>query len=140
MKFNDIKAGEFISTTMYLKVVSKTKDGVMVKNTQGQEFEVRGTNLLETTFKSASQFADTKKVTRTDLAEIMVNLGDQVFQVNFDKQDGTNRLLTGYKVSTENLMGRVNAIDLEVTGFAQRQIDLRTIKSLIVNNVKYQVK
>lgn len=140
MKFNDIKSGEYLSTTMYLKVVSKTKDGVMVKNTQGQEFEVRGTNLLETTFKSAAQFADTKKVTRTDLADILVNLGDQVFTVNFDKQDGTNRTLVGYKVSTENLMGRVNAIDLEVTGYAQRQIDLRTIKSLIVNNVKYQVK
>jgi hypothetical protein len=140
MKFNEIKSGEYLSTTMYLKVVNKTKDGVIVKNTQGQEFEVRGTNLLETTFKSAAQFVDTKKVTRTDLADILVNLGDQVFQVNFDKQDGTNRTLVGYKVSTENLMGRVNAIDLEVTGYAQRQIDLRTIKSLIVNNVKYQVK
>lgn len=140
MKFNDIKSGEYISTTMYLKVVSKTKDGVMVKNTQGQEFEVRGTNLLETTFKSASQFETTKKVTRTELAETLVNLGDQVFTANFDKQDGSNRTLVGYKVSTENLMGRVNVVDLEATGNTLRQIDLRTIKSLIVNNVKYVVK
>ena len=140
MKFNDIKAGEFISTTMYLQIVKKTKDGVMVKNSQGQEFEVRGTNLLETTFKSASQCENTKKVTRTELAEILVNLGDQVFTVNFDKQTGENRTLIGYKVSTENLMGRVNVIDLEVTGHNLRQVDLRTIKSLIVNNVKYVVK
>ena len=140
MKFNDIKSGEFISTTMYLQVVKKTKDGVMVKDSQGQEFEVRGTNLLEKTFKSASQFESTKKVTRTELAEILVNLGDQVFTVNFDKQTGENRTLVGYKVSTENLMGRVNVVDLEVTGHNLRQVDLRTIKSLIVNNVKYVVK
>lgn len=140
MKFNEIKTGEYISTTMYLQVVKKTKDGVMVKNSQGQEFEVRGTNLLETTFKSAAQFETTKKVTRTELAETLVNLGDQVFTVNFDKQTGENRTLVGYKVSTENLMGRVNVVDLEATGHNLRQVDLRTIKSLIVNNVKYVVK
>jgi hypothetical protein len=112
----------------------------MVKDSQGQECEVRGTNLLETTFKSASQFETTKKVTRTELAEILVNLGDQVFTVNFDKQTGENRTLVGYKVSTENLMGRVNVVDLEVTGHNLRQVDLRTIKSLIVNNIGYFVK
>lgn len=140
MKYSEIKSGDYISTTMYLKVVSKTKEGVMVQDPKGQQFEVRGTNLLETTFKSASQFETTKKVTRTELAETLVNLGDQVFTVNFDKQTGENRTLVGYKVSTENLMGRVNVVDLEATGHNLRQVDLRTIKSLIVNNIKYQVK
>ena len=141
MKFKDIKKGELISTTMYLKVLSKGADYVEVEDNSGKVFKVVGPNLLEKGFKSAVQFSKTEKVSRTQLAEIFTNLGDQVFQVDFVKQDGNPRTLIGYKLSTENLMGRVNAVDLEVkTGHNQRQIDLRTINQLIANDVKYSVK
>jgi hypothetical protein len=91
--------------------------------------------------KSANQFSKTEKVSRSVLAEILTNLGDQVFTINFDKQDGSNRTMVGYKLSTENLMGRVNVHDLEVTtGHPIRQVDLRTTQYLIVNDTKYQVK
>lgn len=140
MKFKDIKKGEILSTTMYLEVLSKDKDSIQVKDSYGREFTVRGVELIEKSMSSSDQFDNTVKITRTELAEKLVNLGDQVFTVNFDKQTGENRTLRGYKVSTENLMGRVNAIDLDVTGYGQRQIDLRTIKYLIVGNTKYVVK
>lgn len=141
MKFKDIKKGEVLSTTMYMTVVDKFKDGVTVKDSHGREFDIKGVDLIEKSMRSSDQVANTVKLTRTEIADKLVNLGDQVFTVNFDKQDGTNRTLRGYKVSTENLMGRVNAIDLDVTsGYAQRQIDLRTIKYLTVDNTKYIVK
>jgi hypothetical protein len=141
MNFKDIKKGEILSTTMYLHVVSKGKDSIEVKDSYGREFTVRGVDLIEKSMKSSDQVVNTVKVTRTELAEKFTVLGDLVFTVNFDKQDGENRTLRGYKVSTENLMGRVNVIDLDVTtGYAQRQVDLRTIKYLIVSDVKYVVK
>lgn len=140
MKHTDIKKGEYISTTMYMQVVSKNSNGITVKDSQGQQFEIQGVSLIENTMKSSSQFSKTQKVTRTELAEILTNLGDQVFTINFDKQTGENRTMIGYKLSTENLMGRVNVHDLEATGHAIRQVDLRTTKYLIVNNIKYQVK
>lgn len=141
MKFKDIKPGEKLSTTLYMEVVSKTSEGVNVRDSYGKEFKVNGINLLESGFKSASQYANTKKVTRTELADILVNLGDQVFKAEFLKQDGTLREITGYKISTENLMGRINVHDLEVkSGHAQRQLDLRTVNWAVVNDTKYTVK
>lgn len=125
---------------MYCQILEKTTNGVKVRDNYGKEFEIRGVELLEKTFKSASQFEKTEKVTVTKLAEILVELGDQVFTCEFVKQDGSNRTLTGYKLSTENLMGRVNAVDLTISGYNNRQIDLRTLKSLVVNNTKYVIK
>jgi hypothetical protein len=140
MNFQNIKPGEKLSTTMYMEVLNVTSTGINVKDSQGRTFEVRGKELIEKSFKSANQTSETKKVTRTELAEMLTNLGDQVFTVNFDKQTGENRTLVGYKVSSENLMGRINVIDLEKTGYNQRQVDLRTTKYAIINGVKYQVK
>jgi len=140
MKYTQINSGEYLSTTMYVKVLNKTTNGIKVKDSFGREFEIRGTDLIEQTFKSASQFTTTKKVTRTELAQVLADLGDQVFTVNFDKQTSVNRTLIGYKTSTENLMGRFNVVDLEKTGYNLRQVDARTLHYLIVNNIKYTVK
>lgn len=141
MKFKDIKPGEKLSTTMYVEVLSKTTDGIKVRDSFGKEFTIKGVNLLESGFKSASQASKSEKVTRTQLADILVNLGDQVFTAEFVKQTGDKRVITGYKVSTENLMGRINVHDLEVkSGHAQRQLDLRTVNWAVVNDTKYTVK
>lgn len=140
MNYDNIKVGEKLSTTMYMEVLNKTPEGINVKDSQGRTFEVRGKDLINKGFRSANQFSATEKITRTALAEMLTNLGDQVFTVNFDKQTGENRTLVGYKVSSENLMGRINVIDLEKSGYNQRQVDLRTTKYAIVNGTKYQVK
>jgi len=141
MNYKEIKKGDFLSTTMYMEVLSKSATGLLVKDSNNREFEIRGIELIEKSFKSASEVTKTEKITRTALAEMLTSIGDQVFTVNFDKQTGENRTLVGYKLSSENLMGRINAIDLTiVSGHNQRQVDLRTVKYVIINSIKYQAK
>lgn len=141
MKFEQIKKGEVLSSTMYLTVSDKTANGIKVKDSVGQEFEVRGPKLIESTMNSGTQYTTEKKVTRTELATALTNAGDSVFTVVFDKQDGTERTLVGKLLDTENHMGRSNALDLQITsGNGLRQVDHRTLKSLILRDIKYTVK
>lgn len=141
MKFNDVRVGERLSTTMYMEVVGKTTDGIKVKDNQGKEFEVRGKVLIENSFNSASQFTDEKKVSRTQAVEALLSAGDSVFTVVFDKATGEERTLVGKLIDTENQMGRSNVTDLEVvSGTNLRQVDHRTLKQVIVKGIKYIVK
>jgi len=141
MKFRNIKPNEVLSTSMYLTVLKKTVDGIEVKDNFNRPFTVKGPKLIEQTMNSAAQYDTEEKVSRTKLAEVLVNAGDAAFTVVYDKQDGTERILVGKLLDTENHMGRSNAIDLEVTsGPPQRQIDHRTLKSLVLRGTKYVAK
>jgi len=142
MDFNKIKVGEILSTTMYMEVLSKSRTGITVKDNQNRTFEINGVDLINSTLQSSSQFdAKILKVTKTELAQRLTEIGDSVFTVHFIKQTGEPRTLIGYKLSSENLMGRINVIDLEIkTGHPIRQVDLREVKWLIYQGVKYVVK
>lgn len=141
MKFNKIGNGEVLSSTMYLTVLSKDKDSIKVKSNLGQEFTVKGPDLIEKSMNSSNYFEKEEKVSKTKAAEVLTNAGDTVFTVVFDKQDGTERTLIGKLIDTENLMGRCNVTDLEVTsGSNLRQVDLRTLKSIVYKGTKYTVK
>lgn len=140
-KFSNIKVGEYLSTTMYMKVLSKNPDGIRVEDSNGQVFDVRGKQLIENTTNSNQQYSTEEKVNKTRAAELLTSAGDSVFTVVFEKQDGTERKLTGRLLETENQMGRSNVADLEITsGNNMRQVDHRTIKYLILKGVKYTVK
>lgn len=58
MKFKEIKAGEVLSSTVYLTVLSKDKDSIKVKDSFGREFVVKGVDLIEQTMNSASQYSE----------------------------------------------------------------------------------
>jgi hypothetical protein len=142
MNFNNINPGELISYTDYLTVksVNPREGSIEVENSTGQSFTVRGKSLIEG-MNSGSQYTETKKVSRTQLAEVLQSVGDKVFTVVFDKADGSERTLTGHLLNTENHMGRSNVRDLRIkTGNPLRQVDHRTLKSLVVNNIRYTVK
>jgi hypothetical protein len=143
MKFNKIQPGkgEILSTTMYMEVLSKDKDGIQVKDSFGNSFVVKGPQLIENTMNSSAQYDKEEKVSRTAAVEALLNAGDTVFQVEFVKQDGTDRNLVGRLVNTENHMGRSNVEDLLTTDAHKlRQVDHRTVKSVIVKGTKYVVK
>jgi len=142
MDFSKIRAGEVISYTDYLTVVSvnSRESSVDVTNIKGQKFTIRGKDLIEG-MNSANQFAVTTKVSRTEMANILTNVGDKVFTVVFNKVNGEERILVGHLLETENQMGRSNVRDLMITKrHAIRQVDHRTLKSLIVGNTKYVIK
>jgi hypothetical protein len=54
---------------------------------------------------------------------------------------GESRILTGYILKADEARGRAMVADLELPGGDRiRQVDFRTITSLIVEGVKYEVK
>lgn len=141
MDFKLIKPGEVLSSTMYLTVLSKDTDSIKVKDNFGREFTVKGPKLIEETMSSASQFGKEEKISRTKAAEILTSAGDTVFTADFVKQDGSDRTLVGRLVENENLMGRSNVIDLQETAaHKMKQVDHRTLKSVILKGTKYTVK
>lgn len=142
MKYNKIKQGEVLSSTMYLTVQKQTPDGVWVKDANGKEFEVRGKGLIESTLNSSDQYETEKKVSMTEAAYILTNAGDSVFTAVFNKADGSERTLVGRLLEAENLLGRSNVEDLLITDATKRrrQVDHRTLKSLILKGTKYTVK
>lgn len=149
MKYNKIKTGERLSTTMYLEVVgqlpqtSTLAEGIKVKDSNGKTFDMRGKTLIENSLNSGSQYSTEKKVSRTEMAHILTNAGDSVFTAVFEKVGGEMRTLTGRLLESENLMGRSNVEDLELPTTEKnklRQVDHRTLQSLILKDVKYVIK
>jgi len=134
-----LKVGDRISETQYYEVSAIYHDRIRVKNERGFEFDISG-NIVSEGMYSADQFTETKKLTRTELVEVLENAGDTVFTVNFNKQPtpkevadklqgfskenarkaatkllkGDERTLTGYLLQTEPKMGRSQVIDLEI--------------------------
>ncbi len=125
-------------------------------------------SLVNQTMHSATLVKDTVKKNRTELVETMLKTaGDAVMQVTFHKQvdaleafeaiksgnvlkshaeqkkalkealKGEERVLNGYMLTSENTMGRTLFYDLDAK--APRWVDHRTITSLILKGIKYQV-
>lgn len=144
IKFKQIQVGEVLSTTIYATVLQRNSDGILVRDSLGQEYEIRGQKLIEESMSSGSQFTQTVALSKTELAALLIMAGDKVFTVTFIKADGTSRTLTGHLVDTENHMGRSNVIDLVVKKSLKenglRQVDHRTIQSLILAGIKYTLK
>lgn len=141
MKFSNIKKGEILSSTMYMEVLAKDGTSVKVRDSNKNEFTVQGKGLIEKTMNSNSQYEKELKVNRTQAVEALLTAGDTVFTVEFTKADGSDRVLVGRLVDTENHMGRSNVEDLLTTDTHRlRQVDHRTIKSLILRGTKYTVK
>lgn len=142
MDFGNIRVGEKISYTDYLTVqsVNSRDNSIVVKNVAGQEFTVKGRTLVES-MNSGSQYTTTEKISRTQMVEKLESAGDKVFTVVFDKADGEERTLTGHLVSLEPKMGRSQVRDLNISGSNPlRLVDHRTLKSLILNGIKYVAK
>lgn len=144
------------------------KGRVQVKNQEGLVWTI-DSNILENEAYSASQYSEEKEVNRTAMIEVLEGAGDTVFTVVFDKKTsqksivealseldsipttkkdlnklaksllaGAERTMIGYLASTEQKMGRSTVFDLEAGQL--RLVDHRTVKELIVKNVKYTLK
>ncbi len=141
MKANKIKNGDLVAFTYYGKVVGHSAGELSVYDVDNKrEFLVRGTDLIEGSL-SADQFSSTKKVNKTKAAEVLIEAKNRPLTVMFTKVNGEDRKLRGRLVNAEPLLGRSMVQDLDITkGNPLRQVDHRTIKWLIVDDVKYEVK
>lgn len=144
MKFNSIQKDEVISLGMNLRVTEVYSNGdVLVEDLDGlnQKFVIKGD--FSKACSSAIQYSTTKKVTKTELVRKLMNARDRVFSVWFVKQDGTKRELTGILVESNNEFGRSDVIDLDIPASdknRRRQVDHNTMYSLIINDIKYDLK
>lgn len=107
----------------------------------GESFRVNGTSLVEEAY-SADAYSREEKVTKTQAAELLISSYGKPFTVVFEKTDGETRKLRGRLVKPEPLLGRsmVEDLDLGYDVYRLRQVDHRTISSLILDGVKYTVK
>ena len=147
-----LKRGDYLSRVSFMKVQSGGTrfGGFQVANEDGFEWGI-GTNIIKEECYS-TQYMNEVKTPKTGIAEILMNANDAIIQVCFDKADGSERVLTGYVIGAEVVLGRTIAIDIEKPkeirkgkdnkefDTRQRLVDHRTLKSLIYKNVKYFVK
>ena len=80
--FNTLKVGDRLSETQYYEIVGTTDKNMRVKNERGFEFSV-SKEIIEEGMFNASQFNETKKVSRTVMVDILENTGGAIFTVNF---------------------------------------------------------
>ncbi len=82
LKADKLAVGDWFSSIIYNKVVRMDDRMILVINQYGMEYSVTK-NIASNEGFSASQFEEEKKITRTEIVEILENAGDTVFTVNF---------------------------------------------------------
>ena len=165
-----IQVGQWLSATSYYKVREITdKESVKVAETRDSQTDITmARDILETEMNSGLAFEKEEKVSRTDLVEKLIGAGESAFTIHFNKKVDAEHIknvlssagaepdlaqiskdvITGQEVQmtchftkTENQLGRSLVMDLNAPhGKNFRQIDHRTVNSLILKNVKYTVK
>jgi hypothetical protein len=106
----------------------------------GVKFNVNGNKMIDESL-NADQFDEVEKVTKTQLAEKLIQSINAPITVVFTKQSGQKRTMRGRLVSSEDVLGRSYVEDLDVKDDNRlRQVDHRTLESLIVRGVKYVLK
>jgi len=147
-----LSRGDYLSRVSFMQVQagSTQHGGFTVANEDGFVWGI-GSNIIKEECYS-TQYKEEVKTPKTGIAEILMNANDAIIQVCFDKANGDERILTGYVIGAEVVLGRTIAIDIEKPKVIrkgkddkefderQRLVDHRTLKWLIYKNVKYFVK
>ena len=140
----EIQCGDIMSLTYYVKVKRSSPQvpSLTVDDLDHaiRDIEVQGGELIGGA-KSADRFHEVQNVTKTRAAELLIGAYGLPFTVAFRKSDGSERTLRGRLVQPEPLLGRSLVEDLDIkSGNRLRQVDHRTIRWLILDGVRYDVK
>ena len=140
LHLEDIEKDHLMAFVYYVKVKSIKDEMMVVENVdEQQEFTVTGKSLIENAL-SADCYEQEIKESKTRVAEMLVHSTNLPLTVCFDKADGQERVLRGRLIRPEPLLGRSMVEDLDLNEEHRiRQVDHRTLKWLIVNNIKYIV-
>lgn len=84
-KFSNLKPGEVLSETQFYTVAKKKGDKVQLTTDEGSNIVV-DRNYAEKMLSSAGQYNETKKLTRTELTQIVLNSPRIAMTVNFNKK------------------------------------------------------
>jgi hypothetical protein len=165
-----LAVNNWFSSTSYYKVLNvKSADEVEVSQMSQQSANLMmSRDILETEMHSALVFEKEEKISRTQVIEKLLEVGETVFTVQFNKKvdearvkkilegasaksdlkklskeivTGEECTLSCFLTSADNQLGRSSIIDVNAPyGRGFRQVDHRTINWLILKNVKYVVK
>lgn len=147
-----IEVGDIVSITHYCRVKSKCsqywwsgpQDVISVTDLDGRVaggFDIKGRPLIDA-LDVADRFTSEQTVTMTEAAQVLISSNGRPFKVCFTKANGEERVLRGYFIGSEELLGRSKVIDLDLDPGANRVrlVDHRTVRWLIVGGTKYIVK
>ena len=139
MKANQIAAGNIMAYINWVEVLNQNSvNELKVRDLDTkQEFLIRGESLIEKGM-SADVFSSTKSATKTELAEILIGHKNTPMTVAFITIKGENRVMRCKWLSHESLMGR--SLVWNFDEHSLKQVDHRTIQSIIVDDVKYVLK
>lgn len=166
---SQLQLNNWFSSTTYYKVKSITDDqNVQVIENHSSNELTMARDILETEMHSGLIFDKQETLSRTKVLEKMMAAGETVFSVQFNKKVDSDHIksvisdagakpdfkklskeiltgkecnLTCFLRNSDNQLGRSMVIDLKANQGANfRQIDHRTINSLVLKNVKYIVK
>lgn len=111
-KFNQLKTGEKLSETQFYIVEKIAGDQIQLKPDAGESIVV-DKSYAESFLTSASQFTETKPVTRTELTEIIRSNPARAITINFNKQvkapDVTKEIIEAHENSTPKAFAAVVA-------------------------------
>jgi hypothetical protein len=106
-KFKSLKVGDKLSESQYYTVVKISSDRVQLKNDLDEDIVVGG-SYVEKCLIAADQFTETKKVSKTEAAQIFLSSPSVAMTVNFNKQvkeaDVVKELMEAYEGSTVKTM------------------------------------
>lgn len=143
-----MEEGHILADLNYFIVKKKTDDYVIfsdITNQRDWALPASQVNIALSSAWSADEVRETRTVCRTDAVEKLLSAGVRPFTVVFVKADRGERTLRGKLINEECSMGRSHVLDLDKVlesgeNSAIRQVDHRTIKSLILDGVQYNVR
>jgi hypothetical protein len=145
----DVRPGDLLAFTYYTRV-----QGVAGQPGEGHALDlvdldaadaplrIKGDALIARA-SSAEQSRETRSVTRTECARLLVGTEGRavVFTVCFDRADGVERTLRGRYLEQDEQLGRSRVEDLDrPAGDRIRLVDHRTLKWLVVDGVRHVVR
>jgi len=135
-----MKKGDAVQLIYNCVITDITPGSIKVHdNEKDMDFFITGDKLISTLGK-ANEFSTTQRVSKTEIVEKLLTSHGKILSVEFEKQNGANRILRGYLAKAEPLLGRSYCVDIDVTDSNKlRLVDHRTIVWLICDGVKYYV-
>ena len=142
----------YISLPIYGQVITVDPDyngqaHYLIKSPTYNNKEILvSSGIIETSASFSDSYEKTVKCNKHELAEKLVYSNGDIFTVEFEKTNKTNRVLIGYLSSTDTLLGYSTVIDVEEwtstndINKSKRTVYHNKLLSLIINNVKYELK
>jgi hypothetical protein len=163
-----LEVGHIVRMSTYAKVVAISANGESVTaedlGPAGGQFTIDGDEMIKL-LESADYAFSTERISKTQMARVLISTNGAPITVAFVKKDGQERVLRGHQLRHEEMFGRSLCLDLELlakfnevkakamaagkseadavaeadakTDGYLRLVDHRSLVSLIVDGVQY---